>query len=86
MYLEFVHLRQSNLLHVFPRDYISMLSLHKIGSLEKPDFVSIMCTFANIQKYILMKLVALEHQGISLIKYTFYPVVQTNIKKLYWLK
>lgn len=80
MYLEFVHLRQSHLLHVFPRDFISVLSLHRTGSLEKPDLVSSMCTFANIQKYILMKLVALEHQGISLIKYTFYPVVQMHIK------
>lgn len=54
-----------------------MLSLHKTGSSEKPDLLNIMCTFTNIQKYVLLKLVALEQ---SLIKYTFYPVVQTRVK------
>lgn len=39
-----------------------------------------MCTFTNIQNYILLKLVALEHPGRSLIKYIFYPVVQTHTK------
>lgn len=54
-----------------------MLSLHKTGSLEKPDLLNIVCTFTSIQKYVLLKLVALEQ---SLIKYTFYPVVQTHVK------
>lgn len=80
MCLKCVHLRASHLLHVFPRDYISMLSVHKIGSLEKPDLVSITCALTNIQKFIFLKLVALEHQGRSLIKYTFYPVGQTHAK------
>lgn len=39
-----------------------------------------MSTFTNIQKYILLKLVALEHPDRSLMKYTFYPVVQTHVK------
>lgn len=48
MYLTFVHLRVNNLLHVFPRDYISV---HKTGSLEKPDLIGLTCAFTNTQKY-----------------------------------
>lgn len=51
MYLKFVHLKVNHLLRVFTRDYISVLSVHKIGSLEKPDLGALTCVFTDIQKY-----------------------------------
>lgn len=78
MYLKFVHLRASHLLNV-PRDYISMLSPHKTGSLKKPDLLNIMCTFTNIQEIYFAETWCSK---ATLIKYTFYPVVQTHVKFL----
>lgn len=51
MYLKFVHLKVNNLLHFFTRDYIPVLSVHKIESLEKPDLGALTCVFTDIQEY-----------------------------------